>query len=1125
MTRLLRSCALAAAVGVAGSTLAARQDGDGIDPKAERILQEASDFLRHLASFELTITVNLDLQTEGMRQQMTSGYRTAMERPNRLAIVQEHGFMGTTIVCDGAKLYTLLGDGENQYTVDDAPDAMGAIASRVQDMAMGDMTDGTVLGAMLMADDMKQWLLADVSTLEYVDREDLDGVSCHRLKLSDSNAWQLWVQTGEHPVPRKIVADLSKMYEDIWGAMPDARGITAELTVRFDDWRLNVDLPAERFAFVAPEGAVEVESFYGDMFADEQEVAHPLVGRPAPGLRLDLLDGGEVVLRDHRERDIVILDFWATWCAPCTAALPILAEVAEEYRDRGVVFYAVNQAEDPETIRAFLKSTELSLQVALDRQGRAGDLYGVIGIPQTVLIDTAGTVQVVHTGFGSGLKEQLRNELDALLAGVNLADLAPVAEPMVEDFRELDEVWPTVADFTMNDYREQSIARHRVALIEGYKQHGRRDEAWDASAIEFIEMCIQVFAVVPGAPTMTDLQEAGRPLIELGCDDPVILYGYGYTYDLQNHHSHGEQYLRAAVEGFQRNTYPPGQLAATASRFARYLEAWRRTDEARHFHQIAADALLEECRTAPGDWFTQRRLASSISHQARFLPADLAEALIDQLTTLEGFDPCTLHTAIGSYHIRTGWDRRGRGFANTVTDDGWSSFRVHMEVGRDHLEQAYRLDPTRPEAPANMIRVAMAGHVREGEDERFWFKRAVKAQIDWPTAYDVLIWSLRPRWGGDYDTMYQLGLACMRSGRYDTDVPFQLVRILLDIADDADGSLDFWVRRDVQPAANEVLTRLADRPEHALRVAYYRTLATGFSWATGRYEDARGRVQALNSVLHAEALADMKLAGRPILDDVTVFTSPVAARVAEADEAFEWDRPEVAVELYKAALADATSPAVAAIVQDRLTTADIVRLLETGDWVPLEFQRGLPGWRVRSGRWHASVPELIKSGRPGTAGLMLVCQAPIGSRFEVRGHIDMSRIGRSKDNNAGITFRYREQLDSSEWHAFLIYNNDKRCWIGDRYTRAAGDSIPLKGNVRKKFNFHLQVWDEHAALQLNGKPVFAGPVASQENPSPGALFGLTGWHATGYAGFQDIEIRRLAEPPEALIESLEGAWE
>ena len=1122
MTRHLRIWAAAMLVGTSGSSLSAWQDDDGLDPKADGIVQEASDYLRNLNSFELTITVEMQLQMEGMRQQVTSTHRMAMERPNRLSIVLAEGFMANSIVCDGDTLYTLLGVMDDQYTADDAPETLGGIADHIQNLAMGDMTDATVFGAMLVAGNPHEWILDGVTTLEYADRQDVDGTSCHRLRMSQPDGdWQLWVQVGEQPVPRKLVIDLREMYREMW--FDGSQDITAELTVRFDHWRANIDMPADRFAFVAPEGAVRVDSFFDDMFIDDGVEAHPLVGRPAPGFRLDLLDGGEVALREHRDREIVILDFWATWCLPCAEALPILADVAREYRDRGVVLYAVNENEDPETIRAFLKTRQLDLVVPLDRHGRVGDLYGVTGIPQTVLINKAGTVQVVHAGFGSGLKEQLRGELDALLTGVNLADLAPAVAPAVGNFADLDEVWPTVADYTMHEYHQQDLARSREALIEGYTRHGNRDDAWDAPAIEFIEMCIQAFNLIPGAPTMTELQEAGRPLIELGCDDPVVLYGYGYAFDRQNHNSNGEEYLRAAVEGLQRSAYPPEQLAAAASRFARYLEASRRHDEARHFHQIAADALLEASRTAPGDWFAQRHLASLLSlHAGSFLPQDIAEALIDRLTALEGLNPCTLHTVIGAYHIGRGWDKRGDGFADTVTEDGWSSFRVHMEVGRDHLEQAYRLDPTRPEAPANMIRVAMAGHAREGEDELFWFTRAVKAQIDWFPAYDFIRWSLRPRWGGDYDAMHQFGLACMRSGRYDTLVPFQLVRVLLDIADDAEGSRDFWVMRDVQPAADEVLTRLADRPEHVDRVAYYRTLAAGFAWATKRYDAARGRVRAANSVLDADALADMKMVSRRILDDVTVFTSPVAARVAEADEAFEWDRPGEAFELYEAALADASDPAVAAVVQDRLATADMYRLFQAGDWAALSFQRELPGWRVRRGLWHASVPGLIKGG-PG--GLMLVCQAPIGSRFELRGRIDMSHLAFNKDNNMGIAFRYREQLDSSEWNVFLIYNQQKRCWIGHKFARTAGDSAPLAGRVGKSFDFHLQVWENHAALRLNGKPVFAGPLTGYDNGSPGALLGLTGWYSrSGYGGFQDLQVRRLAEPPEVIAELLEGGW-
>ena len=95
----------------------------------------------------------------------------------------------------------------------------------------------------------------------------------------------------------------------------------------------------------------------------------------------------------------------------CT--LPILAEVAETYKDRGVVLYAVNEGEEPLEIRSFLERNRLSLKVPLDSRERVGELYGVDGIPQTVIIGTDGTVQAVHIGFRPDLKEKLTEELDA----------------------------------------------------------------------------------------------------------------------------------------------------------------------------------------------------------------------------------------------------------------------------------------------------------------------------------------------------------------------------------------------------------------------------------------------------------------------------------------------------------------------------------------------------------------------------------------------------------------------------------------------------------------------------------------------------------------------------------------
>lgn len=147
----------------------------------------------------------------------------------------------------------------------------------------------------------------------------------------------------------------------------------------------------------------------------ESDETHALVGKPAPEFQLDSLDGAPVRLEQHRDKDVVILDFWATWCGPCRAGLPIIARVAAKYRERGVVAYAIDQQETAEDVRKFLEDERLEIQVLLDRAGQVGELYHVEGIPQTVLIGRDGKVADVHVGFSSDLETRLSGELDALL--------------------------------------------------------------------------------------------------------------------------------------------------------------------------------------------------------------------------------------------------------------------------------------------------------------------------------------------------------------------------------------------------------------------------------------------------------------------------------------------------------------------------------------------------------------------------------------------------------------------------------------------------------------------------------------------------------------------------------------
>lgn len=141
----------------------------------------------------------------------------------------------------------------------------------------------------------------------------------------------------------------------------------------------------------------------------------PLLDKPAPGIEQELLGGDHLSLSDQKGK-VVILDFWATWCGPCVREMPIVAHVAEEYRDRGVSLFCVNQREEADAIREFLEKEMLDVAVSLDVDGDAAAAYGVDGIPTLVLVDQAGVVRSVHVGYRPDIGDKLREELDVLVA-------------------------------------------------------------------------------------------------------------------------------------------------------------------------------------------------------------------------------------------------------------------------------------------------------------------------------------------------------------------------------------------------------------------------------------------------------------------------------------------------------------------------------------------------------------------------------------------------------------------------------------------------------------------------------------------------------------------------------------
>jgi len=144
---------------------------------------------------------------------------------------------------------------------------------------------------------------------------------------------------------------------------------------------------------------------------------HPLTNQAAPDFNLPLLSGESVSFASHLGKEVVVLDFWASWCPPCRNGLPVLDQVARDHAGKPVAFYAVNIREGKDLVAAFAADTKLALPILLDSTGLVADDYQVTGIPQTVVIDRSGKVHVVHVGSSLwGFDTTLTQDIQAALA-------------------------------------------------------------------------------------------------------------------------------------------------------------------------------------------------------------------------------------------------------------------------------------------------------------------------------------------------------------------------------------------------------------------------------------------------------------------------------------------------------------------------------------------------------------------------------------------------------------------------------------------------------------------------------------------------------------------------------------
>jgi peroxiredoxin len=134
----------------------------------------------------------------------------------------------------------------------------------------------------------------------------------------------------------------------------------------------------------------------------------------APDFTLHAMGGANLRLKEQRGR-VVMVNFWATWCAPCQQEIPHLNRLYQKYRSSGFVLLGVNVDDDSSKAADVATKLGITFPVLLDADKSVSKLYDLSTMPSTVLIDRDGKVRYVHRGYLAGYEDAYEKQIRELL--------------------------------------------------------------------------------------------------------------------------------------------------------------------------------------------------------------------------------------------------------------------------------------------------------------------------------------------------------------------------------------------------------------------------------------------------------------------------------------------------------------------------------------------------------------------------------------------------------------------------------------------------------------------------------------------------------------------------------------
>jgi len=154
--------------------------------------------------------------------------------------------------------------------------------------------------------------------------------------------------------------------------------------------------------------------FFTSAFGSGAYAAAELNGA-APDFTLKSLKGSNLKLSEFRG-DVVMINFWASWCGPCRQEMPILNDLYLKYRDMGFTLLGVNVEENSTKAANMVRELKVVFPVLFDTENKVSKMYKVEAMPSTVIVDRNGNMRYLHRGYVPGTEDEYQRQVRELMA-------------------------------------------------------------------------------------------------------------------------------------------------------------------------------------------------------------------------------------------------------------------------------------------------------------------------------------------------------------------------------------------------------------------------------------------------------------------------------------------------------------------------------------------------------------------------------------------------------------------------------------------------------------------------------------------------------------------------------------